>query len=76
MPLMMLYQINPDTDAPLSAHEAPAVIRLIQEITGAGGQVANGGQHRRPKAAWRRISGKEFVVTDGPFTETKELIGG
>ena len=30
----------------------------------------------QPKGARRRLSGGKFTVTDGPFIELKELMGG
>ncbi len=76
MRFMMLYKPGKETDAPASPQEMTAVGQLIQEMNNAGVLVATEGLQPSSKGAKVRISGKEFVVTDGPFTETKELIAG
>jgi hypothetical protein len=60
---------------PDEAHMA-AMGRLIGELMSAGvlldtGGVTDGGSSLRVQRA-----GGKFSVTDGPFTETKELVGG
>lgn len=51
--------------------------KLVEESINAGVLLATGGLLSRAKGgAIVRRSGSEFTVTDGPFTETKELIGG
>lgn len=51
--------------------------RFNDELTKAGMILALDGLHPTSKGARIRFQGtKAPVVTDGPFTETKELIGG
>jgi hypothetical protein len=38
--------------------------------------VSTGGLYPSAKGARLRLSGGKITVTDGPFTETKEMIGG
>jgi hypothetical protein len=48
--------------------------KFIGEITAAGVLVASDGLQPSSKGKRVKLSGGEFVVTDGPFTETKELV--
>jgi hypothetical protein len=54
-----------------------AIDELNEEMVAAGVRVFVGGLHaaRRAKSVRRRSSG-EVVVTDGPYLETKEHVGG
>lgn len=49
---------------------------LIQEAKAAGAWVFNGGLHPPGTATVVRTRRGEALVTDGPFAETKEHIGG
>jgi len=54
-----------------------AMMKFNEELLAAGAWIAGEGLHPSAKAA--RISfakGKQAKVTDGPFTEAKELVGG
>jgi uncharacterized protein YndB with AHSA1/START domain len=53
-----------------------ALGQLIEEMAKAGVLLATDGLQPSSKGARVRISGGKFTVTDGPFTETKELIAG
>jgi hypothetical protein len=48
--------------------------KFIEEITKAGVLLATDGLQPSSKGARVRLSGGKITVTDGPFTETKELI--
>ena len=74
MRFMMLYKPGRESDAPPSSQEMAAVGQLIQEMMSV--LMATEGLQPSSKGARVRISGSEFVVTDGPFAETKDLIGG
>jgi len=51
--------------------------KLIEKSFKEGTLVATGGVLTNPKGAARvRRAGSKVTVTDGPFTEAKELIGG
>jgi hypothetical protein len=54
----------------------PAMGKLIEEETKAGTLLATGGFLPSPKDVRVRNSKGKITVTDGPFTEAKELIGG
>lgn len=47
-----------------------------QELTAAGAWVFGGGLHPADTATVVRAQGDDVLVTDGPFAETKEQIGG
>jgi hypothetical protein len=53
-----------------------AVGSYTQELRRAGALVELSRLHPSSKAARVRIQGNDRIVTDGPFVETKELIGG
>jgi len=50
--------------------------QYIAEGYKSGVLVSTGGLHSSAKGARVRLSGGEVTVTDGPFTESKEVIGG
>ncbi|HEU5183248.1 MAG TPA: YciI family protein [Gemmatimonadaceae bacterium] len=50
--------------------------RLIEEMTTAGVLIATEGCLPSQHGARVRYSGGKFTVTDGPFTESKELVAG
>ena len=76
MRFMMLYKPGRETDAPPSEREMAGVGQLIEEMAKAGVLIATDGLQPSSKGARVRISGEKFTVTDGPFTETKELVAG
>ncbi|GGY73836.1 dehydrogenase [Cellvibrio zantedeschiae] len=47
-----------------------------EELVNAGIMLAGEGLHPTSKAKRVHFSGKDRIVTDGPFTETKEIIAG
>lgn len=53
-----------------------AVAELAEEATKAGTMVATGGLAPTAAGARIRLSGGRLTVTDGPFAEAKEVIGG
>jgi predicted transcriptional regulator YdeE len=53
-----------------------AMGKFNQELTDAGIMLSGEGLHPSSKGARVHFSGKNRTVTDGPFTETKELIAG
>jgi hypothetical protein len=50
--------------------------KFNEELVKAGVMLAGEGLHPSSKGARVTFAGKERMVTDGPFTETKELIAG
>jgi hypothetical protein len=53
-----------------------AIGKLGEEATKAGVLIETGGLLQSAMGARVRLSGGKLTVTDGPFTETKEVIGG
>ncbi len=49
---------------------------LIEEMTKSGALVDTGGLRPTKEGSRARLRGGKITVTDGPFTETKEVIGG
>jgi hypothetical protein len=52
------------------------IAKLAEEETKTGVMVGNGGLKTTALGASVRLSGGKVTVTDGPFTEAKEIIGG
>jgi hypothetical protein len=50
--------------------------KLVEEAVKAGVLLATGGFGPLSEAVKVQYDGSDFTVLDGPFTETKELIGG
>jgi hypothetical protein len=79
MRVMMLLKANKTTEAggiPSKEHLAE-MGKLIEDMAKAGVLLAAEGLHPSSKGKRVRFTGGKITsVTDGPFTETKELIGG
>jgi hypothetical protein len=65
-----------ETSAPPPQSLMEAIDRLGQEAAKAGVIVQMGGLYPSAAGARMRLSNGKIVVTDGPFTEAKEVIGG
>ncbi|HUR94812.1 MAG TPA: YciI family protein [Gemmatimonadales bacterium] len=76
MRYMTLYKPGRESNAPPSEHEMAALGQLIEEMTRSGVLIATDGLQPSSKGARVEISEGKFTVTDGPFTETKELVAG
>ena len=53
-----------------------AIAKLAEEDTTAGTMLGSGGLTGTGQGARVRLSGGKVTVTDGPFAEAKEVIGG
>lgn len=53
-----------------------AITKLAEEETKAGTMLGSGGLGPTALGARVRLSGGKVTVTDGPFTEAKEVVGG
>lgn len=76
MRFMMLYRPGRESDAPPTEAERTAVGEVVEEMVRAGVLLETGGLRPSVSGARVRIGGGDFVVTDGPFAEPKELIAG
>ena len=65
---------NPEAATPPSPELMAEMGNFIGEAMQAGVLVATGAL--QPKGTRLRLSGGKFTVTDGPFIELKELLGG
>ncbi len=72
----LVYDVTPnaDTSAPPSPELMAEMGKFIEEATKAGVVVATGAL--QPTSKRLRLSGGTFSVTDGPYIEAKELLGG
>jgi hypothetical protein len=78
MRFLMVHRVDesqPDAYDP-SPETVAAVGRMIGEMTRAGVLLAAEGVLESSTGARVRSSGGRRTVTDGPFTEAKEVIGG
>jgi hypothetical protein len=53
-----------------------AITALVEEESNAGTMLGSGGLGPTEQGARVRLSGGKVTVIDGPFTETKEIVGG
>lgn len=53
-----------------------AIMKLAEDESKSGTMIGNGGLGPSALGASVRLSGGKVTVTDGPFTEAKEVIGG
>ena len=53
-----------------------AIAKVGEEATKAGTMLGTGGLGPTALGARVRLSGGQITVTDGPFTEAKEVVGG
>lgn len=76
MRFMMLYKPGAESTTPPTPEHLATMGAFIQQMTQEGVLLATEGLHHSAKGARVRINGGEYIVTDGPFTETKELVAG
>ncbi|HEX8905227.1 MAG TPA: YciI family protein [Longimicrobiaceae bacterium] len=65
-----------ESNTPPSPEEMAAMGQLIEEMTARGHLIATEGCLPSALGARVRRSGEQVTVTDGPFTEAKELVAG
>ena len=78
MRFMMLVKASKDSEAgALPSKELLAAMgQFNEEMAKAGVLLAGEGLHASSKGARITFSGSKRAATDGPFAETKELLGG
>ena len=78
MKVVSIYRIRPDAaQTPPTAEMMSNMGALIDEMKSAGVLIDTGGVIPNGITARVRANGNgSFSVTDGPFTETKEIVGG
>ena len=78
MKVMVLVKASQDSEAGVMPSEQllTEMGNYNEELVKAGILLAADGLHPSAKGARVRFSGANRTVTDGPFTETKELVAG
>ena len=75
--LLSIYQPDGDPPPPEVLDEIMRdVDALVDEVKAAGAWVFNGGLHAPSTATVLRLQDGEVLMTDGPFAEGKEHVGG
>jgi hypothetical protein len=78
MRVMVIVKASKDSEA--GVMPGPKLLaemgKFNQELIQAGMLLAGDGLHPSSKGKRVRFSGQQRTVIDGPFTETKELVGG
>jgi hypothetical protein len=78
MRFMMLLKLDPEK-APAEGPSEELMTemgKLIDEMTKAGVLLDTGGLRPAAEGSAIRLAGGKQTVLDGPFTETKEVVGG
>lgn len=78
MRFMVIVKADKQTEAGVlpSEKELAEMTEFNEELTKAGVMLAGEGLQSSSKGARVKFSGTQRTVTDGPFTESKELIAG
>lgn len=75
MRFMMIVK-HAENQGPPPRELMDAITKLAEEESKTGTMLGNGGLKSTAQGANVRLSGGRVTVTDGPFTEAKEIIGG
>jgi len=75
MRFMMIVK-HPEKQGPPPKSLMDAITKLAEEESKAGTMLGSGGLGPTALGARVRLSGGQVTVTDGPFTEAKEVVGG
>lgn len=78
MRVMVIVKANKDSEAGIlpSTEILQKMGKFNEELVKAGVMLAGEGLHASLKGKRVKFEGEKRTVTDGPFTETKELIAG
>ncbi len=79
MPQYLLSLIQPDGPMPAPEVLGPImrdVAAVTERMRASGAWVFSAGLHAPETATVVRPAGEEFLVTDGPYVEAKEHVGG
>ena len=76
MRFLCLYKPSKPEGTPPTEREMVEMGKLIEDMTKSGTLLATEGCLPSALGARVRLSAGKFLVTDGPFTESKELVGG
>ena len=75
---LILIRVDPNVAGPPAEGDPmiAAMEKLLEEMTKAGVLLDTAGLKPTEEATRIRLSGGKQTVTDGPFTESKEVVGG
>jgi hypothetical protein len=76
MRFLCIYKPGVPEDTPTTQDHMTKMNQLIQEMIRAGVLITTEGCQPSSKGFRVSVDGDDFRVVDGPFSETKELIGG
>jgi hypothetical protein len=78
MRFMMMIKADKNYEAgmPPSAELMAAMGKYTEDMTKSGALLSTGGLLPSSQGSRIKVSGGKLAVIDGPFAETKELIGG
>jgi hypothetical protein len=78
MRFMVIVKASKDSEAGVMPSEQvlAAMGKFNEELVNAGIMMAGEGLHPSSKGVRVKLTGKDALVTDGPFAETKELVAG
>jgi len=76
MKFLCIYKPSKPEGTPPTQQEMAEMGKLVEEQMKSGILLATEGCLPSAKGARIRLAGGKFIVTDGPFTESKEVIGG
>jgi len=69
-------QVQGDKPVPPPQKLVDEITKLSEEAVKSGAMIANGGLAPTAVSSRIRLSGGKVTVTDGPFAEGKEIVGG
>jgi hypothetical protein len=72
----MMIVKHPENQGPPPKSLMDAIAKLAEDEAKTGKMLGNGGLAPSAMGASVRLSGGKVTVTDGPFSEAKEVIGG
>jgi hypothetical protein len=76
MKFLCLYKPGKEPEGPPTSKDMETMGKFVEEAVKAGVLVGTEGCMHSSKGVRVRISGGQYLVTDGPFPETKELVAG
>ena len=76
MRFLSMVRINENSGLRPSEQLMANMGTLIEEMSAAGQLIETAGLRPTAEGARMRLSGGRLTTTDGPFTESKEVIGG
>jgi hypothetical protein len=76
MKFLCIYKPGTPEGTPPTQDHMVKMGQLIEELTNSGVLISTEGCLPSAKGARVRLSNGDFAVTDGPFAEAKEIVGG